>query len=272
MRHLALIPARKGSSGLPGKNMLPIGGMSLVERAIRTAQQSACFDEVVVSSDWDEALKLGEKFGCRAVKRPDSLAGSESPVEATVRHAIDWYGENIGDFGFDSVAVLNPTSPFRAVEDLHLSYKLFDSLHPQSVTSVHEIKPILMSRVRKGRRLLYHEAQFQWRNRQRRKPLLAQNGALYIVSVPYFRETGKLVGEKGLIHMMPKERSMDIDDYWDYIAALAWHDELEKVKGKTPRAPEARYNVEPVPTETVENAEPGAVLPGGRPGSGGGQE
>lgn len=247
MRHLALIPARKGSSGLPGKNMMPIGGMSLVERAIRCAQASAQFDEICVSSDWDEALQLGEKFGARAIVRPLSLAGSESPIEATVRHAVDWFGENAGGLEASSLCVLNPTSPFRTPEDVALSYKLFNEFHPQSVTSVHEIKPVLMARVRKGRRLLYHEAQFQWRNRQRRKPLLAQNGAIYIVSVPYFRETGKLVGEKGLIHLMPSQpNSLDIDSYWDYLSALAYHEEMEKVKGKLPKVV---YNVEPVPAE-----------------------
>ena len=232
---------------MPGKNMLHIGGMSLVERAIRCAQASACFDEIAVSSDWDEVLKLGEHLSVRCSPRPSSLAGGGSPIEDTVKHTLNWYSEHVSEEAWDSVCVLNPTSPFRDPTDIRSAYKLFNELHPQSVTSVHEIKPILMSRVRKGHRELYHEAQFQWRNRQRRKPLLAQNGALYIVSVPYFRETGKLVGEKGLIHLMPSQpNSCDIDSYWDYLSALAWHDEMEKVKG---RLPKVVYNVEPVPAE-----------------------
>lgn len=253
MRHLALIPARKGSTGLPGKNMLPIGQVSLVQRAVSCARDSQCFEEIAVSSDWDEVLTSTAGVGVRAVTRPDSLCGGSVVIEEVVRHVLDWYQERVSDEPWDSVCVLNPTSPFREADDIRDAYKSFNSLHPQSVTSVHEIKPILMARVRRGRRLLYHEAQFQWRNRQRRKPLLAQNGAIYITSVPYFRETGKLVGEKGLIHMMPKERSLDIDDYMDYLAAQAWHEELERVKGKLPKVV---YNVEPVPTEAPADSKP----------------
>lgn len=256
MRHLALIPARKGSTGLPGKNLMPIGGMSLVERAIRCAQASACFDEIAVSSDWDEVLRLGEQFGCKSIKRPESLASGDAPIEQVVRHVLDWRQENVGGEPCDSACLLNPTSPFREASDIVGAYKLFNEYHPQSVTSVHEIKPILMARVRKGKRLLYHEAQFQWRNRQRRKPLYAQNGALYIVSVPYFLETGRLVGEKGLIHVMPTQpNSCDIDSYWDYLAAQAWHTEMERVRGK-----DIKPN-EPVKAEATADSKPGEVLP-----------
>lgn len=239
MRHLALIPARKGSSGLPGKNMMPIGGRSLVQRAVDCAVASSCFEEIAVSSDWDEVLTSVTGLGVRPIKRPDALCGGSVVAEDVVNHCINWYSENVSDIPWDSVCLLNPTSPFRAPEDIRESYKLFNSFHPQSVVSVQEIKPILMARVRRGRRLLYHEATYQFRNRQRRKPLLAQNGAVYIVSVPYFRETGKLVGEKGLIHMMPKERSLDIDDFWDYLSGVSWHTEMEKIRGKNVQPIEA---------------------------------
>jgi len=116
MRRLALIPARGGSKGLPGKNLAIVGGLTLLSRAVRCAQDAALFDEIVVSTDDPAIAEEGIKAGAAApFLRPTDLASDDSPVLAAIKHALDEL-ESRGSQRFDLVALLEPTSPLRTPE------------------------------------------------------------------------------------------------------------------------------------------------------------
>jgi len=115
-QRLALIPARGGSKGLPGKNLAIVGGMTLLARAIRCAHDAGIFDGIVVTTDdpaiAEEAIKAGAAV---PFLRPRELATDESPVLAAIKHALQEL-EAAGSLHFDLVALLEPTSPLRTPE------------------------------------------------------------------------------------------------------------------------------------------------------------
>jgi CMP-N,N'-diacetyllegionaminic acid synthase len=113
MTRLALIPARGGSKGIPGKNLAAVGGRSLLARAVECALATNLFHTVLVSTD-DEAIAAeGRRAGAQVpFLRPADLAGDAAPVIAAIRHAVATL-EAAGGPPFDLVALLEPTSPLR---------------------------------------------------------------------------------------------------------------------------------------------------------------
>lgn len=113
MRRLALIPARGGSKGLPGKNLAIVGGSTLLARAIRCAIDTGLFAAVVVSTDDPAIAEEGVRAGASVpFLRPKVLASDNSPVIAAIKHALQEL-EAAGSNHFDLVALLEPTSPLR---------------------------------------------------------------------------------------------------------------------------------------------------------------
>lgn len=113
LKKLAIIPARKGSKGLPGKNIKPLAGKPLLAHTIEQAINSAYFDRVVVSTDSDEIAEIAREFGAETpVPRPSELAGDTADIRAAVNHLLDELAER-EDYSPDIVALLFPTYPFR---------------------------------------------------------------------------------------------------------------------------------------------------------------
>ena len=91
---LALIPARGGSKGIPGKNLQPIGGRPLVLRSIQAAQASRGVGRVVVSTD-DQAIRsLALEAGAEVVSRPEAIAGDTASSESALLHALEVLSEH----------------------------------------------------------------------------------------------------------------------------------------------------------------------------------
>lgn len=122
MRHgsrlLAVVPARGGSRGVPGKNLRVIAGRSLVGHAIAMARSLAWIDEVIVSTD--DQLIAAESRRCGAevpFLRPPELAGDSAGSVETWRHAWVTMETHLGAT-FEASVLLEPSSPLRTVEDV----------------------------------------------------------------------------------------------------------------------------------------------------------
>src|SRR5664280_2360185 len=85
---LVVIPARGGSIGIPRKNLMPVGGIPLLVRAIRAARAAETVDLVVVSTDDDEIDAMARSEGVMVVRRPPDLATAYEPSESAIHHAI----------------------------------------------------------------------------------------------------------------------------------------------------------------------------------------
>ncbi|MFD3928866.1 cytidylyltransferase domain-containing protein [Streptomyces sp. NPDC058614] len=116
-RVLAVIPARGGSKGVPAKNLLPVGGVPLVARAVRECLAARLVTDVVVSTD-DQAIAAAARHaGAEVVLRPAAIAGDTATSEAAVLHAMDAH-EALHGSPVDVVLLVQATSPFIVREDI----------------------------------------------------------------------------------------------------------------------------------------------------------
>ncbi|MEU1615680.1 acylneuraminate cytidylyltransferase [Streptomyces sp. NPDC005722] len=115
---LAVIPARGGSKGVPGKNLATVGGVPLVARAVRACIEADLVTDVVVSTDDPAIADAARSAGAEVVLRPAAIAGDTATSEAAVLHAMDAYEAMTGR-GADVVLLVQCTSPFITTEDVN---------------------------------------------------------------------------------------------------------------------------------------------------------
>lgn len=209
---VALIPARAGSKGLPGKNMLQIGGRPLIAWSIGAALDSDIVDEVIVTSDDQEVLDLATNFGVQTIKRPRHLASDYSLVSQTIRHAISNRQED------EILLLLQPTSPLRTASHIDEALNLLmGCLEDEAVVSVCQspFSPELLLRLATDGYLrpVVHTQEFR---RQDTQPSYLLNGAIYAAhSKPLARVDFHFGSMKMMPYIMPIEDSADIDDVED---------------------------------------------------------
>ena len=138
MRILAIIPARGGSKGVPGKNIKLLSGKPLIEYTTEVALQSKLLTKVAVSSDDDKIIEVAKNTGVEVpFKRPYNLSEDATPTLPVIKHALAYY-KNIGE-EFDAVCLLQTTSPFRTVEFLDQALEKFITSNTDSLVSVKEV-------------------------------------------------------------------------------------------------------------------------------------
>lgn len=218
MIDLALIPARAGSKGVPGKNIAKLGGLPLIAWTIRAALASGLFGRVIVSTDGDEIASAAQAAGAEVpFLRPAHLATAQARSVDVVRHALDATGTQ-GRF-----ALLQPTSPFRNARHLREAAARLGADPAASVVSVVKGKPLpwhfsmdanhQMTRVAAGAALVHR--------RQDAAPLHTPNGALYLCHADRFRAEETLFFDDTLGYAMTQIDSLDIDDPEDLELARA---------------------------------------------------
>ena len=230
MNILAIIPTRAKSQGLPGKSVKPLNGKPLVQHTIDQARRVGLFKTIVVVSDGDTEMELARKSGVFGIRKPEIIAGGDVPIEAVIEFVLKVLEKN-GYTGYDAFCLLNPTSPLRGDSDIKEAVARFEKGSAISVVSVVKRWPIIMRRVRNAKRGYWHCPGLSSQNRQARKPSYVQNGAIYITRVDFFKDAKRLIGNRCYMHVMPDERSVDIDTIWDFLAAEAYLQELDKASG-----------------------------------------
>ena len=115
---LALIPARGGSKGLPGKNILPLAGHPLIAYSIEAARLAPGITRVIVSTDSQEIAEVARCYGAEVpFLRPAAYAADDSLDFDVFFHALNWLKEN-ENYTPDLLVQLRPTSPIRYVADI----------------------------------------------------------------------------------------------------------------------------------------------------------
>ncbi len=114
MKTYAIIPARGGSKGVPGKNIRLIGGFPLIAYSIVAARLALGIDRVIVSTDSEEIASIAKKYGAEVpFIRPVELSQDQSPDRDFVIHALDWFSAQESGSEPDFLVHLRPTTPFR---------------------------------------------------------------------------------------------------------------------------------------------------------------
>lgn len=217
MKVLGLIPARGGSKSIPNKNLADLGGHPLIKWTIDAARESA-LSRIVVSTDSVEIANVCRDLGAEVpFLRPTSLASDETQSIDVVIHAIQTLDEL-----FDSVMLLQPTSPFRASNDINEALRIkTDDSSVISVAAVEGTHPARMKFLEDGY-LIDPPFVEDVENmpRQFLRPMYIRNGAIYLTDISDIsKKTFKGARSRALI--MPKERSLNIDSQFDLLIARA---------------------------------------------------
>ena len=224
---LAVIPARGGSKGLPNKNILPLAGKALIGWSIEVGLSSKYIDKLIVSTDSEEIAKVAESFNCNVpFIRPPNISSDKSPTIDVLMHAINYYSE-INE-NFDYLVLLEPTSPLRELSDLDIPLEKLEekrdiadsivgvgrveSSHPSFSVVLAEddlIKP-------------YESDHFSVLRRQDINELFFFEGSIYISDINTLIKKKTFYHDRTLPHIVPRWKSIEIDEISDLIAAEAF--------------------------------------------------
>lgn len=215
MSIIALIPARGGSKGIPGKNLVPLAGRPLIVHAIACAQEVPQIDRVVVSTDSEEIAGVARLHGAEApFLRPEEIARDDTPMMDVLRHALGWLRAEGGEIS--AVVLLQPTSPLRTASSVSGALRVFAEKRADSVVSVvavpHNCTPgSLLNRGADGRVTAAFPEMAQLVRRQDKPVFYARNGPAVLVLRPEMIDVGRLYSENTFGFEMSRRESIDID-------------------------------------------------------------
>lgn len=212
---LAVITARGNSKRLPGKNTKILHGKPLIQWSIEAAQQSKYIDEIVVSSDNENILNVGESLGIKTqFIRPPELALDTTTSEDTLLHTINWFKKNKNSV-FDYVLMLQPTSPLRTAQDLDAALENIDTeSNAISLVSVALFpkNPYWLKSIINGNLQPF----ISTTNKTPSSEVYLPNGAIYIIRPSIFLTSPMLYTDHTVPFIMPHNKSIDIDTLDDF--------------------------------------------------------
>ena len=216
---LAIITARGGSRGFPGKNIIDLAGKPLLAWSIEAARGSRYIDRLILSSDDEDIIAVAEKFGCEVpFRRPAELAADDTAHAPVLIHALDQLDEV-----FDYFVLLQPTSPLRTAADIDGAIELCErSRAPVCVSMYESPEPAeLMYRVEDDGSIAPIVGEFVTARRQDLPTTFVINGAVYVARVDWYRRHRRFLSPETVAWRMPPERSIDIDTELDLLVAQA---------------------------------------------------
>lgn len=214
---LAIIPARGGSKGLPGKNIKLLLGKPLIAYTIEAALNANSVTSVIVSTDDHEIAAVSKRYGATIpFLRPPELATDESLAIDTYLYVIERLEREVG-IPIPEVMVLLPTCPLRLSADIDAATELFFSKKADSVVSyVEEQHPVFWHReIGHDQRLINFWDNDYLQNRQALKKTYYPNGAIYIFRKDILQKR-QYYTENSFGYIMPRNRSIDIDSIEDF--------------------------------------------------------
>ncbi len=211
----AVILARRGSKGIPGKNLHRIGGDTLLERSIKLAARSAYVDRTVVSTDDPEMYELARSHGAAPPwLRPAELATDEANALDAVLHVVEALPVETGH-----VVLLQPTTPLRTVADLEGLCRTFEqSPEARAIVSLvrHDAPhPEKIQKLDEGGYVCSYLGSSSHRPRQALAEVYALNGAFYLTHRDTLVAERSFLPERTLPYVMPPERSINLDSPFD---------------------------------------------------------
>lgn len=223
---IAIIPARSGSKGLPGKNIKQLCGKPLIAWSIEVALKSKYIDEVIVSTDCEHIADIARGLGSNApFIRPTDLSGDTASSIEVIRHALDFYRMHLSK-SFDYIVLLEPTSPLRTCEDVDGAITcLAESPLATSVVGICKTESqnpaFLVKKEHNGLLIGYENLGMKVLRRQDISEVYFFEGSVYVSEVPALLDKGTFYHNQTLGYEFPKWKSFEIDDLDDFIIVEA---------------------------------------------------
>lgn len=232
MAVLGIIPARGGSKRIPGKNKKDFCGRPLIDYIIEAAKGAQLLDTIVVNSDDEDILEIARKHKeIIALQRPVEISQDHSSAIEYVHQTIEVLkakGQH-----FDTIVILQPTSPLTLSEDIDQTIQLLKSSKANSAVSVmkldHATHPVKM-KVMAGNKLNPFLEEEGGRMAEHELPtIFVRNCSVYVSTIQTIQE-GKIIGDDCRGYVMPMERSVDINDPIDFDFAEFLYKKYSKSK------------------------------------------
>ena len=207
---LAIIPARGGSKRLPRKNLRELAGKPLIAWTIEAAKRSRYLDRVILSSEDEEIMRVAKSFGCEVpFARPAELATDDAPGIAPVLDALARLP------GYAWVVLLQPTSPLRSALDIDACLDACVQRRAPACVSVAPAakSPYWMYTLGGDQKL---KPLLPAAEPGEQQPAFVLNGAVYVARTDWLQAKKTFVDGATVAHVMPAERSVDIDDEIDF--------------------------------------------------------
>lgn len=206
----AIIPARRGSKGIPRKNLVELCGKPLVAWSIEQARRARGIDQVWVSSDSEEILEVAARYGALPIRRPDAISGDDATSEAAWLHAVDEIER--GGVRIDVVVGMQATSPLREPSDLENALRIFRERRLDSLLSCSEIRDFFVWRSDPDGQPV--SVSYDYRMRLPRQAIdrhYLENGSFYIFTSELLRRTRNRLGGRIGLYVMERYKMLQID-------------------------------------------------------------
>lgn len=207
---VAVIPARAGSKGIPGKNLLPFCGKPLVAWSVEQAKMAGGVDSVWVSSDGDDILSMARAYGAHGIRRPDAISGDAASSESAWLHALDEIERQGHEVEW--MVGMQATSPLRSPEDIGRAISQAKDQGLDSLLSVAEIEDFFMWGLKDGEPF---SVNYDYRDRKPRQQIekrYLENGSFYIFRPEILRRLGNRLGGKIGLYVMERHKMFQIDN------------------------------------------------------------
>ncbi len=224
-RVLAVVPARGGSKGLPGKNVRLVGGKPLLAWSVEVGLASRYVDKLAVSTDASDIAEVSRAAGAEVpFLRPAALASDTASSIDVLLHCIDFYHEQ--GLSFDLLALLEPTSPLREVSDVERALELLTSMpEAESVVSVCRSEgghPVFLYNLGAKQKLTPFSSEAgQHIRRQDLSPVFFPEGTMYAAKIESLRARRSFYHHKTYAYEVPRWKALEIDEISDLVCADA---------------------------------------------------
>lgn len=217
---LAIIPARGGSKRIPRKNIKPFCGKPMIAWSIEAALQSACFDQVIVSTDDAEIADVARQCGATVpFMRPAELSDDHTGTIPVIRHAIDWF--NGQSRIVEQVCCLYATAPFVSAEDIRRGLDVLlgnDCDYAFSVTSYAFPIQRAIRLSEQGRVEMFNPEHFNTRS-QDLEEAFHDAGQFYWGRAEAWLQGRVIFSPQSMPVLLPRHRVQDIDTPEDWVRA-----------------------------------------------------
>ena len=221
MKILCIIPARGGSKGIPKKNIIDVCGKPLIAYTIEPALEvlrQGYIDKVIVSTDSEEIAEVSRKYGAEVpFLRPESISGDKAKSVEFMEHALLYYEQK--GIQYDAVLLLQPTSPLRSAADLTKALNMYTESSNDSLISAYEeeyINDLVIYKLDGDGKTSSPVSPLHNKGvrRQDHGSTYVRNGCIYISDVKLIKN-GFVIGEKPLMYIMDKNKSVNVDTIED---------------------------------------------------------
>lgn len=220
---LAVIPARGGSKGLPGKNVREMCGKPLIAWTIEKAKKSDYLDTILVTTDSQEIADIAKRFGAYVpFIRPAKYATDKASTYDVIRHALS-YLKDVERKQFDLVVLLEPTSPLREDDDIDrmLEQLVARITEFDSIVSIGEVTehPSIMKRLVGDRIEPFCPELAQTTRRQDNAPAYFPFGVAYIAKTDVLLEENTFYTRRCTYFTIKRYQNYEIDDIYNFLCA-----------------------------------------------------